>query len=186
MEVLRHKASWIKQTPPFWRGMRYVWSLTTTPIFNALARVSFFFFVNGHFDFMISKKALLIVSGIITAVLVLLDRTGTDTLCRWIQQDTVCMGILYSTIMNFFPIIPLFLFSLITYKMRDEVYHAWLRFAYVWIPLSMLAIFVAPEYSYDWMFPVVKGTVAFFSSLLFLIISLILIAYRALRSAPTK
>ncbi|OGG40588.1 hypothetical protein A2118_03155 [Candidatus Kaiserbacteria bacterium GWA2_50_9] len=80
--------------------------------------------------------------------------------------------------MNFFPVIPLFVLSLITYKMRDEVYRAWLRFAQVWVPLSMLFIFLAPEYTSDWMFPVVKGTVAFFSSLLFLIISLIIIAWK--------
>lgn len=81
--------------------------------------------------------------------------------------------------------IPLFLFSLITYKMREEVYRAWLRFAYFWIPLSMLAIFLAPEYTHDWMFPVVKGTVAFFSSLLFLIISLLLITWKHFSSLHT-
>lgn len=79
---------------------------------------------------------------------------------------------------NLLPIIPLFLLSLITYKMRDEVYRAWIRFAYVWIPLSMFLILIAPEYSADWMFPIVKGTVAFFSSLLFVIISLIIIVWK--------
>jgi len=127
---------------------------------------------------MLSKKSLLIVSGVGTAVLFVLNSIGTDTLCGWIKQDTVCTGILYSIIMNFLPIIPLFLLALITYKMRDEVYQAWLRFAYVWIPLSMLLIFLAPEYSSDWMFPVVKGTVAFFSSLIFLTISLAIIAWK--------
>ena len=83
---------------------------------------------------------------------------------------------------NFLPIIPLFFFSLITYKMRDEVFRAWLRFAYAWIPLSLLLIFLAPEYTYDWMYPVVKGTVAFFSSLLFACISLIIILVSWLRS----
>ena len=88
------------------------------------------------------------------------------------------MDLAYGAIISFLPIIPLFILALITYKMRDEVYRAWLRFAYVWIPLSMLLIFLAPEYSTDWMFPVVKGTVAFFSSILFVIISLILIVWK--------
>lgn len=88
------------------------------------------------------------------------------------------MGILYDIMMNLLPIIPLFLLSIIIYKMRDEVYRVWLRFAYVWVPLSMLLIFLAPEYSGDWMYPIVKGTVAFFSSLLFIIISLILIIWK--------
>jgi len=74
--------------------------------------------------------------------------------------------------------ISLFFLSIITYKMRDEVYHAWLRFSYVWIPLSMILIFLAPEYTSDWMYPVVKGTVAFFSSLFYAIISLIIIVWK--------
>lgn len=82
--------------------------------------------------------------------------------------------------------IPLFLLSLITYKMRDEVYRAWVCFAYAWVPLSMLAIFLAPEYSTDWMYPVVKGTVAFFTSLLFVIISLVLIAYKYAASRRSR
>lgn len=86
----------------------------------------------------------------------------------------------YDTIMNLLIFIPLFLFSLITYKMRDEVYRTWLRFAYVWIPLSMGLIFLAPEYSTDWMYPVEKGSVAFLTSLLFVIISLILIIWKSI------
>ncbi|MDP2655239.1 MAG: hypothetical protein Q8P17_01625 [bacterium] len=88
------------------------------------------------------------------------------------------MDFSYSLIIGFFPVIPLFLLSLITYKMSEEVYRAWLRFANVWIPLSIVLIFLAPEYSGDWMFPVVKGTVAFFSSLLFVLISLLIICWK--------
>lgn len=127
---------------------------------------------------MCSKKTLLWTSGIFTIVLIVLNQVGTSTLCGLIQQDTVCMGILYGIMMGFFPVIPLFILSIITYKMRDEVYRTWLRFAQWWVPLSMVLIFVAPEYSGDWMFPIVKGTVAFFSSLLFIIISLLLIAWK--------
>ena len=122
-----------------------------------------------------NKKILLSVSGILTVVLILLDRIGTNTLCGWIQKDTVCMGVLYNTIINFFPIIPFFVLAIITYKMRDEVYRAWLRFSYVWVPLSMFLILLAPEYTTDWMYPVVKGTVAFFSSILYLALSPLLL-----------
>lgn len=87
---------------------------------------------------------------------------------------------------NLLPIIPLFLFSIITYKMRDEVYRAWTRFSYVWIPLSMVAIFLAPEYSADWMFPIEKGSVAFFSSLIFAVISLLLIIYKYFASRRAR
>ncbi len=90
--------------------------------------------------------------------------------------------------MNLLPSIPLFLLALITYKMRDEVYRTWLRFAYVWIPLSMILIFLAPEYPENWMTPFAKGPVAFFSSLLFFIISIVLIGMRyfSMRRASRK
>lgn len=77
-----------------------------------------------------------------------------------------------------FPIIPLFIFSLITYKMRQEMYQAWWKFARIWIPLSMLAVLISPSNTSNWMFPIEKGTVAFFSSCAFVIISLVIIAYQ--------
>jgi len=122
-----------------------------------------------------SKKIILQSSGIITLGLLTISIFGTYKICN---DGENCINILHSFFIHFLPIIPLFLLSLITYRMRDEVYRAWLRFAYVWIPLSMLLILLAPEYSSDWMYPVVKGTVAFFSSLLFIIISLALIAWK--------
>ena len=90
------------------------------------------------------------------------------------------MDLNYVAGVNLLPVIALFLFSLITYKMRDEVYRAWLRLVYVWIPLSMVLIFFAPQYSTDWMYPVVKSTVAFLTSLLFVVVSLILIAWKSI------
>ena len=112
-------------------------------------------------------------------VLIILDRIGTYTLCAWAgQQDTGCIDVLSNTMVNFFPVISFFLFSLITYKMRNEVYSAWLRFSYVWIPLSMTAIFLAPEYSGDLMYPIEKGSVALITSLLFVVISFLIIVWK--------
>ena len=128
---------------------------------------------------MISKKILLIVSGIITFLLLASNWIGTFKLCGG-QEYGQCMDLMYGFIVNFFPVIPLFILSLVTYKMRNEIYRTWLHFSYVWIPLSMILIFLAPEYSADWMLPIVKGTVAFFSSLLFVIISIILILWKYL------
>ena len=117
------------------------------------------------------KKNLLILSGLATVVLLVLNGIGTFRLCGGVEYGR-CMDVAYMTIINFTPVIPLFLFSLITYWMRDGVYRAWARFSVIWIPLSMIAIFFSPEYSRDWMFPVVKSNVAFFSSLIFTLISL--------------
>src|SRR3989344_8555185 len=127
---------------------------------------------------MISKKILLVVSGLLRVGLLIWNYVGNYRACDFFMNGgsvSNCPLVLTGIGINLLPIIPLFLLSLITYKMREEVYRAWLRFAYVWIPLSLLLIFLAPEYTYDWMFPVVKGTVAFFTSLLFVVLSLIII-----------
>jgi len=42
--------------------------------------------------------------------------------------------------------LPLTVFSLITYKMRDEVYRAWLRFSHWWIPLSFALVLFSSSY----------------------------------------
>lgn len=129
---------------------------------------------------MISKKTLLIVSGIGTVVLLIANYVGTAQLCGG-GQYTICMGNLYAVMMNFFPVIPLLLFSLITYWMREEIYQAWFRFARWWVPLSMLLILISPEYSSDWMYPVVKGTVAFLTSMIFAAVSSLIILIKHLR-----
>ena len=126
---------------------------------------------------MISKKTLLIISWLITALVITIGSTNlTYDYCA--SANTPCVDLVYDLILIFAPILPLFLLSLITYKMWDEVYRAWLRFAQWWIPLSMILISLAPQYASDWMFPIEKGTVAFFSSLLFIIISLLLIIWK--------
>lgn len=94
-------------------------------------------------------------------------------LCSVVNSS--CVEIFDPIAENFSAFIPLLLVALITYKVREEVYRTWFRFARIWIPLSMLAILVAPEYSSDWMFSIEKGTVAFFSSVLFVLISLIIV-----------
>ncbi|OGG78281.1 hypothetical protein A3A36_02940 [Candidatus Kaiserbacteria bacterium RIFCSPLOWO2_01_FULL_52_12b] len=88
------------------------------------------------------------------------------------------MDLAYGTIINFLPVIPLFLFSLVTYRMRDEVYRTWSRFAYVWIPLSMVLILLSPEYGSDWMYPIEKSTVAFVSLIIFTFASLSIIVWK--------
>jgi hypothetical protein len=37
-------------------------------------------------------------------------------------------------------ILPMFIFSLITYFLREEVFRAWFRFTYWWIPLSFIIV----------------------------------------------
>jgi hypothetical protein len=40
--------------------------------------------------------------------------------------------------------LPLLLFSLITYKMREEVFRAWFNFAKWWVPISIFLTLITP------------------------------------------
>ena len=100
------------------------------------------------------------------------------------SQIGICKSINLSCTETFDPIaelififIPFFIFSLITYKMREEVFKSWLKFSYWWILLSIFFILITPEYSNS-LIPVERDSVSLFLSLLFLIISSILIVYK--------
>lgn len=82
----------------------------------------------------------------------------------------------------FFLFIPLFLLSLITYWMHEEVFLAWLRFTYWWIPLTILLVLMTKDSSGGFGIPDIlsRESVAMIFSALFLFISLILIIWKAL------
>ena len=77
--------------------------------------------------------------------------------------------------------LPLFLFSIVTYKMSDKIFQSWLKFTYIWIPLTIVLTLLAPEYGGN-LLPIEKDSVSFAMSTLFLLISLILVIYKHLSS----
>jgi len=125
-----------------------------------------------------TKKKLVVISGIISVVMLIINYFGVYSTCVNIFE---CTEILFGVMMIFFPVIPLFIFSIITYFMQVEVFNAWWRFSKIWIPLSMLAILISPSYTSNWMFPIEKGAVAFFTSALFVIISILVVIYKNLQ-----
>ncbi|MDP3965649.1 MAG: hypothetical protein Q8Q13_02515, partial [bacterium] len=130
---------------------------------------------------MTRKKILLIVSALLSVGLLAWNYVGNYRVCDLLTKAgsaSNCPFILTEIGINLLPIIPLFLFSLITYRMREEVYTAWFRFVRWWIPLSMFLILIAPEYSNDWMYPVEKGGVAFAVSIVFCVVSILIIAMK--------
>jgi len=71
--------------------------------------------------------------------------------------------------------------SLLTYKLRDEIFRAWIRFAQWWVPISMLIILIIPGGGgggWGIAFPPLDAVFALYSSGLFLVISLAIIAYK--------
>jgi hypothetical protein len=80
----------------------------------------------------------------------------------------------------------LFFLSLLTYKMRDEVFRTWLHFAYWWIPLSIILTLITPNGSGGWGIPnlISPELVALTFSTLFATISLIIITLKYLSMRP--
>ena len=66
--------------------------------------------------------------------------------------------------------VPFFLLSLIIYKMRDEIFKSWLKFTYIWIPLTIILTLLAPEYSQSLLPIFTKGFISFFFSIVFLVV----------------
>lgn len=124
-----------------------------------------------------NKRQFLITSSILGVIALVSGAFEPFRLCGEIWRE--CMGINYQIGITLIPALPLLLFSAITYRMPESVFQTWAKFAMVWIPLSMLAILVSPEYdgAFVPLFPIIKGTVAFASSALFVAISTLLIGW---------
>lgn len=131
------------------------------------------------------KRILAFISGTTSLTLIILNSVGTFKLCGGVNYGS-CMDIVSDVMIVFSLFFPLFLFSLITYKMREESFQAWWKLARVWIPASMLAIIIAPSYASSWLFPIEKGNVAVFLSLGFFIASALLLISNSYLSGKGK
>lgn len=121
------------------------------------------------------KKNILISSGIVTGCIVLLNMVGIFKICA---DNYDCAAAIAQIVLVLYSLPVIFLLSLLTYKMRDEIFAAWFSFAKWWVPLSMIATLVAPE-AIEGSFSIpLKGPLALFCAAALLIIPLILIAYK--------
>jgi len=122
-----------------------------------------------------TKKNFLIFT-LIGIIIFLISLFATKIgICRYI--NTSCSQIFDPIAETFLIFIPLFFLSLITYKMRDIVFQAWLKFAYIWVPLTIVLTLFAPEYDPS-LLPITKGVVSFFMSAIFLVVSLIIVFFK--------
>ena len=104
---------------------------------------------------------------------------GTRGLSLWCSpSDWECRDKNDSLSLFFLMFVPVFFFSLVTYKMRAGVFGAWRNFAVVWLPISILLVAISPGTSADFQI-IDKEFVAIVLSLLFTLISLILITYKS-------
>lgn len=107
---------------------------------------------------------------------------GNYRLCGG-KQWSACVDGLADIETILLPFLFVFLFSLITYKMKEKVFQAWFRFTRMFLPVALVLILLAPSYSSNWVFPYTKGLAAVMVSGLFVGISTIkiILAYRKTR-----
>lgn len=74
--------------------------------------------------------------------------------------------------------LPFAFLSLLTYRMRDEIFRAWTAFAVWWVPLSMFVTFIAPEEIRGSISVPVKWPIAVLCAGVFLLVSLVIILWK--------
>ena len=79
----------------------------------------------------------------------------------------------------------LLILSIVVLLVSDFAFRNWLKFAYVWVPLSVLFMVFSPEYDSS-LFPMDRGRVSFFMSTLLLVISLLIIIITYFRNRGSK
>jgi hypothetical protein len=83
-----------------------------------------------------TNKLALKISSAYLAFFVLLIFASMICDSSWceIRED----GIFGTLLFTLAPLFPIFVFSLVTYKMRDQVFHAWWNFARWWAPVIVV------------------------------------------------
>ncbi len=129
---------------------------------------------------MLWGKTLLVLGSVGTIIQMILwvfghvffDACYTNTEClMWLKGPGSNLSV-YTLIF-----IPVLLFFILTYR-TERLFRTWSRFAAWGLIASLLSVFIAPEYSKDWMFPIDKGFVAFASAVVFSLISLAIMAWK--------
>ncbi len=88
----------------------------------------------------LTKRNILLALGSLTALLLLIDRVGRVRLCGGDFFHGFCANAYFLFIDSAIFIIPTFVFCLIVYKMRDEIFWSWAKFAAWFVPVSILII----------------------------------------------
>ncbi len=79
--------------------------------------------------------------------------------------------------------IPVFLFSLITLRLKNETFRSWLKFTYIWVPLTIFLTILTPEYgTNNFIFSIEKGSISLVFSALFVAFSLIIVIVKSIHA----
>ena len=121
----------------------------------------------------VTKKSVLITSSLYVFFLVAIFLFGNKCYHNnWCYINLSDKLLVVAVI--FLPLLPTFIFSLITYFMRAEVYQSWWKLTRWWIPLSIFLVLLMPEDNGAFL-PIDKDHVGFFMSGLYAILSIAII-----------
>jgi|GEM_PF-4054363 len=93
---------------------------------------------------------------------------------EWLSSPVGLMGVI-TTLVIF-----------ILFFLKDEIFTVWLKFFGGFLVLYFILVALAPAYTSDWIFPLTKETVSIIWSVVFLLISVILILYKSFKLRKNK
>lgn len=127
---------------------------------------------------MLTKKIVLIISGLVGGGLLLLEPIKTSTICG--AGSITCIDNIFFTSMLLFVFPFVFLFSIITYFLKESVFRSWVNFAKWWVPLQIFLVLITPESSGGYFVSLIdKQFVAIILSGVFATISLIIVIWKS-------
>ncbi len=97
-------------------------------------------------------------------------------------RQMTCSFLVDMLIFYTFIFIPVFVFALITFFMKQGVFNAWRNFSIFAVVISLVAISFLPSHSYGLdILPLTKGTGVFLLSIAYSVISLFIIIFKAIQ-----
>lgn len=100
----------------------------------------------------LTKRKILLALGLLTALLFMIDRVGRVRLCGGDFFHGFCASTYFLFIDSAIFIIPAFVYCLIVYKMRDEIFWSWAKFAAWFVPISIVITSTASTSSNSYVF----------------------------------
>ncbi len=127
-----------------------------------------------------TRKKVLVIS-LVAVIIQFTSRFSVDFgICS--NYSSQCGDYSYLLVIFTYIFIATFIFSLITFKLNGPSFIFWRNFSILWVSFSLIIITFLPTLTHGLdFFPITKGSAMFFLTILYSVISLILILYKSLK-----
>lgn len=126
-----------------------------------------------------TKRSLMFFSFSFVIIFFILYYINILSSCR---HEKYCSSITELTVVYLLPFVFVFIFSLVTFKLKEVVFNSWRNFSIWAVPIIIIIVTFFPTRisGFD-IVSVTKGLVMFFLTILYSIISFILIFYKSFK-----